>query len=557
MKKKISLILAFLMVATMLAGCKKTDEGTEGLPEVETTTAMSELTQMTVAETEATTVPEVTTAEETSAPETETEAETTTVSESETEAETTTTAASETTAPTESTTTKAATEWNETEISETLYVVENCYSRKKAIVGSESVKQYKAGTEINIVAATDTGYYKLADGTFIHSDYVSDQKPASTTAATTKKPAETTKPTEEKPSSSNSKPISSSYKVSYEDRYPYQQLSSSEQKLYAAIVEAAENFETEVVVPDGLKRDDVDKVYTILFNNEPQLFWLNTSIPVPLGGMLHMNYAIDRDTAEAVQKEIDATVSDVMSVVAGYSSTISRYKAIYDWVIINNTFSLQGDYQTCGVYDSLTGGGQLQCQGYAKTFQYLCDVAGLESMVVCGNNTEGSTHAWNVVYCDNGYYIIDTTWGDPYSEDYERDYVRYLFFLANDEMIENTHLNPGNPMRKSGEKIYLYDAPACTKTACYYFNAYDKVYDSEDDAFEAMKAEIKAAVKAHKNVAHIKVTSYDLWETMRDNSYWKKYQDYARSLDDDVDSVSKVTQYTEDVLVVQFNIIYK
>ena len=33
MKKKISLVLAFLMAATMLAGCKKTDEETAGLPE--------------------------------------------------------------------------------------------------------------------------------------------------------------------------------------------------------------------------------------------------------------------------------------------------------------------------------------------------------------------------------------------------------------------------------------------------------------------------------------------------------------------------------------------
>ncbi len=560
MKKKISLILAFLMAATMLAGCKKTDEGTDGLPEVATTTAMSELTQMTTAATEATTVPEVTTTEEettTAAPESETEAETTTVSETETEAETTTTAVSETTKETEATTTKAAVEWNETEISETLYVVSNCYSRKKAIVGSESVKQYKAGTEINIVAATDTGYYKLADGTFIHSDYVTDQKPVATTAATTKKPVSEDKPSQEEKPSKPSKPISSSYKVSYEDRYPYQQLSSAEQELYAAIVDAAMNFESEIIVPNGLKRDDVDKVYTILFNNEPQLFWLDTTIPVPLGGVLHMDYAISRDEAEEVQEEIDATVSNIMATVAGYSSTISRYKAIYDWVITNNDFSLQGSFETCGVYDSLTGGGELQCQGYAKTFQYLCDVAGLESMVVCGNNTEGSTHAWNVVYCDNGYYIIDTTWGDPYSEDYEKSYIRYLFFLANDEMIENTHLNPGNPMRKSGTKIYLYDAPACTKTACYYFNAYDKVYDNEEDAFAAMKAEIKAAVKAHKNVAHIRVTDHDLWETMRSNSYWKKYQEYAKSLDDDVANLSKVTQYTEDVLVVQFNIIYE
>lgn len=561
MKKKISLILAFLMAATMLAGCKKTDESAEGLPEVATTTAMSELTQMTTAETEATTVPEVTTTAEettTAASESETEAETTAVSETETEAETTTTtAASETTKATEATTTKAAAEWNETEISETLYVVSNCYSRKKAIVGSESVKQYKAGTEINIVAATDTGYYKLADGTFIHSDYVSDQKPVvTTTAATTKKPVSEDKPSQEdKPS----KPISSSYKVSYEDRYPYQQLSATEKELYRNIVEAAENFEDEAVIPSGVYGDTIDKVYTILFNNEPQLFWLSTSIPTMsyATGNLQMEYAISRDEAEDVQKEIDATVSKVMSTVAGYSSTISRYKAIYDWVITNNDFSLQGSFETCGVYDSLTGGGELQCQGYAKTFQYLCDVAGLESMVVNGNNTEGSTHAWNVVYCDNGYYIIDTTWGDPYSEDYEKSYIRYLFFLANDDMIENTHLNPGNPMRKSGKNIYLYDAPSCTKTACYYFNAYDKTYDNEDDAFAAMKAEIKAAVKAGKNVAHVRVTDYDLWETMRSNSYWKKYQEYAKSLDSDVANLSKVTQYTEDVLVVQFNIIYK
>ena len=60
---------------------------------------------------------------------------------------------------------------HETEISEVMYTSQACYSRKKAIVGAETVAQYKKGTKVNIVAATDTGYYKLADGSFIHSDY--------------------------------------------------------------------------------------------------------------------------------------------------------------------------------------------------------------------------------------------------------------------------------------------------------------------------------------------------------------------------------------------------
>lgn len=68
-------------------------------------------------------------------------------------------------------------EWNETETSETFYIKTSCYSRTRAVVGSESVKKYEVGTKIDVVAATDTGYWKLKDGTFIHGDYLTDEKP--------------------------------------------------------------------------------------------------------------------------------------------------------------------------------------------------------------------------------------------------------------------------------------------------------------------------------------------------------------------------------------------
>ena len=559
MKKKISLVLAVLMAVTMLGGCKKTEEETTGLPEVATTTSMPELTQMTVAETEETTVPEVTTTEETTTTEAETTTEATTtetVTEAETttasaESETTTAASSETTA---SETTAKPTEWNETEISETLYVVSNCYSRVKAVVGSESVKQYKAGTEINIVAATDTGYYKLADGTFIHSDYVSDQKP--TIVTTTAKKDDVPVVTEEKPSSKPSK-ISSSYSKSYEDRYPYQQLSSTEKELYRNFVESAYAFDPQVAVPDGMLYEDVFKVYSMVFSQEPQLFWLPSSAPRGYGSVT-IDYAFSQDEAAAIQEEIDDVTKDVMSVVGGYSSTVSRLKAIYDWVVTHNYNEVVGSIGTLGVYNGIAGNGSLQCQGYAKTFQYLCDVAGIDCMVVTGNNAEGTSHAWNVVYCDNGYYIVDTTWGDPRTDYGNRDYVRYLFFLANDATTENTHVNVSTMYINSLEKrVKIYDPPACTKTACYYFSAYDKTYDNESDAYNGMLAEIKAAVKAKKNVAHIRVTDYDLWETMRSDSYWKKYQNYAKELSGDVDKLKRQTTLTEDILVIQFDIVYK
>lgn len=77
--------------------------------------------------------------------------------------------------------------WNETEINETLYIKSSCYSRKEAIVGADSVKKYEVGQKITVVAATDTGFYKLKDGTYIHSDYVTDQSPVETSETTTTK----------------------------------------------------------------------------------------------------------------------------------------------------------------------------------------------------------------------------------------------------------------------------------------------------------------------------------------------------------------------------------
>ncbi|MDE6599625.1 MAG: hypothetical protein K2K34_06045 [Oscillospiraceae bacterium] len=550
MKKKISLILAFLMAATMLAGCKKTNEDSAGLPDVGGDSSSMPLTQMTT-EPE----PETTTTETTTVPEDTTTEDTTSESETETsETETTTAASSETTAASAST--AAAKAWNETEISETLYIKTSCYSRTQAIVGSESVKKYDVGQKINIVAATDTGYYKLADGTFIHSDYVTDQKPTEATQATTTAPKKPDPIEETTKKPSNPAVVNASYTKSYKDRYPYQQLNKSEQQLYADIVEAAESFETQVDVPSSLSSDDIVKVYALVYNQEPQLFWMSNIVPVALGGMLNLQYDLTPSQAASAQKEIDATVSDIMSKVNGYSSTVSRLKVIYDWVITHNTFSLQGNYRTCGIYNGLTDGGELQCQGYAKTVLYLCDIAGIECMVVTGNNTEGSTHAWNVVYCDNGYYILDTTWGDPMNNYGRRSYVRYLFFLANDDMIRNSHLNVSTVSRGNGNRIKLYNPPACTKTACYYFKAYNKEYSDLESATQAMYAEIDAAVAAGKNVAHIRVTDHKTWETLRDKKYWKAFQNYAKEKDSSVKNLVQQTYLTEDILVVEYDIAY-
>ncbi len=118
------------------------------------------------------------------------------------ETTTTTTKAVTTAKPKPATTTTAATtkpapEWTETKASGTKYVNTDCYSRKKAVLGADTVKLYSVNDKVTVTAKTDTGYFKLSDGSFIHGDYLSDSKVTQSAAPATKK-TETPNPAEGK-----------------------------------------------------------------------------------------------------------------------------------------------------------------------------------------------------------------------------------------------------------------------------------------------------------------------------------------------------------------------
>ena len=151
-------------------------------------------------------------AETTTAQTTATTAVTTTKPQETKKAETTTTTATTTAKPKPATTTTAATikpapEWTESKASGTKYVNTDCYSRKKAVLGADTVKLYSVNDKVTVTAKTDTGYYKLDTGAYIHSDYLSDSKIVIQTTTTTKK-AEAPKPSQTTTKKQESKPKS-------------------------------------------------------------------------------------------------------------------------------------------------------------------------------------------------------------------------------------------------------------------------------------------------------------------------------------------------------------
>lgn len=199
-------LISVILTSACTAGSANSNTATSSAPETAVTTTTAPAVTGTVMDRIDEPKAETTTAQTTA-----TTAVTTTKPQETKIAETTTTTAVTTAKPKPATTTTAATtkpapEWIESKVSGTKYVNTDCYSRKKAVLGAETVKLYSVNDKVTVTAKTDTGYYKLDTGAYIHSDYLSDSKVTQTVAPATKKaetskPATTTKKQESKPKS--------------------------------------------------------------------------------------------------------------------------------------------------------------------------------------------------------------------------------------------------------------------------------------------------------------------------------------------------------------------
>lgn len=101
----------------------------------------------------------------------ETSEKSTSVSVVTTVAETSKKPVSQTTALTSASSSK---EWTEYTVNKVMYITQACYSRLKPISSSEFVGKYTKGEMVYVSAVTDTSYYKLNDGSYVHIDFLSE-----------------------------------------------------------------------------------------------------------------------------------------------------------------------------------------------------------------------------------------------------------------------------------------------------------------------------------------------------------------------------------------------
>ena len=131
------------------------------------------------------------------------------------------------------------------------------------------------------------------------------------------------------------------------------------------------------------------------------------------------------------------------------------------------------------------------CAGYSRAFQYLAGQAGIFSLYVTGTVDQGQSHAWNIVRCDDMYYNVDVTFGDPVfirSEEMEsgtgvsqnRTYYDYL--CVSDEEFLRTH-TPDETLTR----------PSCDSNALEYYRMSGRYFEqaSSDEMLTLMQQDIE------------------------------------------------------------------
>lgn len=340
-------------------------------------------------------------------------------------------------------------------------------------------------------------------------------------------------------------PVIKEYNVDYTTRYGYNQLNDAEKKLYADILEAVKSVRLKVDVDESVTDEMWVKVYGCMYMQEPQLFWLSSK-KVSKGKLWY--WEVDPELIASMQKEIDAKAANVLAQAEG-KSDYEKLKIFHDYISLNNDFVKEE-----GFNQTIYGGfvtGQIQCEGYAKTMQYLCDLSGIESMVIVGSNESGDSHAWNVVKVDGKWYNLDTTWDDPILTQVDKTNVRYRYFLVPDEWIHNkSHFNVNKKV--TGTQVTYFNPPACTSDDMNYFKVTNQLYSDKDSADAALREAMKKAASNKMRAAEIRVSSKSVYDAITANL--KEYASWIKSENSSVTSVA--SNCDPNTLVIELDLVY-
>jgi len=228
---------------------------------------------------------------------------------------------------------------------------------------------------------------------------------------------------------------------------------------------------------------------TIVTSSE-ELLWAVTN---------HVTPIITDETSRAALIYAEAKKT-LCNIIYDGMTDYEKVLSIFDYIMNNSTYDWKtynlslNEYNNINPMDRacyylegmfLSDTHVVVCDAMSKSFAFLCNMEGVDAVRVVGNaktdSGEGG-HAWNKVYIDNKWYVVDITWtelntGDQmvgYAVDWIYPYLIYYndaskelschkYFLVDDEYIKDDHIpfenEPLYKMMSTTEYYSFYEKP--------------------------------------------------------------------------------------------------
>lgn len=173
------------------------------------------------------------------------------------------------------------------------------------------------------------------------------------------------------------------------------------------------------------------------------------------------NPADELSATDRIQSDDPEIIKLSNDITAGITDDYQKVKAIHDWVAENIYYDY--DAFKVGNYDNLDAKNMLRtkkgvCEGYANLFAALvraqnipCRKQGGYALGVgvdkewnqANLNVTESNHAWNEVFLDNRWIIIDSTWDSPNKYEYGKyekgNFISQVYFDSTMEFFSLSH----------------------------------------------------------------------------------------------------------------------
>ena len=317
----------------------------------------------------------------------------------------------------------------------------------------------------------------------------------------------------------------------YETPYYYNQLNDNAKTTYKTLKEAVLNCEKSVKLryDCSIDKKDFEQIAELLIFHDPMTFNLKDIEVSAYNNSIRFNlvYRYDKNTYDKMTEDYKREAEKILSDITDDMSVYKKIRIIHDGIINSAVYDLNSEANDT-IYGTLVK-KKGKCDGYSKSFSYICGQAGIRTVTVIGDDkmdNSDSMHMWNKVYYNKKWYNVDVTWDDPVGD--LKDNLQYDFFMVSDNDLKNTH----------SENNFSFDVPVADDDSKNYFTVNKKCAEDFDSGKEMLKKGLMSAADKKKARVSLKCSSEEAYKEMKD------YIMNSQKISGLINSVNKNTKNT-------------